>query len=189
MFYSFIEYGFLTWQFTSKPKLNRVFILQKKCLPIIKFSFYKSHSNPLFKDLKLLKLHDVFQWEIITFFYKFSRNELPKSVCSQFNLVHEFHTRNALNSLLIYISIMSTTQYGNHFVHHNGASLWNKFFIFQNMIWLPSLNRTQFLWNDFYKVTEMSCKLLAHIQTISSQFSYLNVLLWNVVQLLNYSFV
>ena len=41
------------------------------------FSFYKDHSNPLFKDLKLLKLHDVLKSEVITFFHKFSRNELP----------------------------------------------------------------------------------------------------------------
>ena len=27
----------------------------------IMFSFYKDHSNPLFKDRKLLKLHDVLE--------------------------------------------------------------------------------------------------------------------------------
>ena len=58
------------------------------------FSFYKDHSTPLFKDLKLLKLHDVLESEIIKFFYKFSRNELLKLVSSKFNLVHEVHTRN-----------------------------------------------------------------------------------------------
>ena len=37
--YSFILYGSVAWQFTSKTNLNRVFILQKKCLRIIMFSF------------------------------------------------------------------------------------------------------------------------------------------------------
>ena len=128
LFYSFILYGSLAWQFTSKTNLNRVFILQKKCLRIITFSFYKDHSNPLFKDLKLLKLRDVLESEIIKFFYKYSRNELPKSVCSIFNLVHEVHTRNTRNNLLIYISRMSTSRYGNHSLRGDGASLWNKFF-------------------------------------------------------------
>ena len=68
LFYSFILYGSLAWQFTSKTNLNRVFILQKKCLRIITFSFYKDHSNPLFKDLKLLNLHNVLESEIIKFF-------------------------------------------------------------------------------------------------------------------------
>ena len=64
--------------------------MQKKCLRIITFSFYKDHSNSLFKDLKLLKLCDVLESEIIKFFYKFSRNELSKSVSSIFNLVQTY---------------------------------------------------------------------------------------------------
>ena len=44
----------------------------------------------MFKDLKLLKLRDVSDSEIIKFFYKFSRNELPKSVGSIFNLVETY---------------------------------------------------------------------------------------------------
>ena len=74
LFYSFILYGSLACQFTSKTNLNRAFILQKKCLRKITFSFYKDHSNLLFKDLKLLKLCDVLEPEIIRFFCKFPRN-------------------------------------------------------------------------------------------------------------------
>ena len=44
----------------------------------------------MFKDLKLLKLRDVSESVIIKFFYKFSRNELPKSVRSIFNLVETY---------------------------------------------------------------------------------------------------
>ena len=120
LFYSFILYGSLAWQFTSKTNLNRVLILQKKYLRIITFSFYKDH--------KLLKLRDILELEIITFFYNFSINELPKSVCSIFNLVHEVHTRNTRNNLVIYIPRMSTSRYGNHSLRGDGASLWNKFF-------------------------------------------------------------
>ena len=58
----------------------------------------------------LLRLDDVLGLEVIKFFYKFSRNELPKSVCGQFNLVQEVHTRNTCNNLLIYIPRMSTSQ-------------------------------------------------------------------------------
>ena len=82
----------------------------------------------------------VLKSEIIKSFYKFSRNEMPKSVCSQFNLVHEVYTCNTRNNLLIYISRMSTSRYGNHSLHVDEASLWNKFFkkFFQTMIWLSS---------------------------------------------------
>ena len=105
LFYSLILYGSLTWQFTSKTILNRVLILRNKCLRIITFSFYKDPSESLFKNLKLLKRRDVLESEII----KVSRNELPKSVRSIFNLVHEVHSCNKqfvnLHSKNIYLSI------------------------------------------------------------------------------------
>ena len=122
LFYSFIVYGSLVWQFTSKTNLKSPHFA-KKYLRIITFSFYKDHSNPLFKDLKLLtnfRCHKTYK--------KFSRNELPKSVRSQFNLVDEVHTRNTRNNLLICIPRISTSQYGNHSLRDDGASLWNKLF-------------------------------------------------------------
>ena len=76
----------------------------------------------------LTKLNDVLESEIIKFFYKFSRNELPKSVCSIFNLVHKVHACNTYNNLLIYIPRMSTSRYGNHSLCDDGACLWNKSF-------------------------------------------------------------
>ena len=63
-----ILHGSLAWQFTSKANVNRVFILEIKCLRIITFSFHKDHSNPLFKNVKLLKLHNVLESEITKFF-------------------------------------------------------------------------------------------------------------------------
>ena len=92
------------------------------------FLFKKDHSNPLFTNLKLLKLCDVLKSEIINLFYKLSGNKLPKSVCNIFNLAHKVHPRNTSNNLLIYIPTISTSRYGNHSLHGDGASLWNKFF-------------------------------------------------------------
>ena len=130
--------------------------MQKKCLRIITFSFYKNHSNPLFKDLKLLKFRDVLEPEITKFFYKFSRNELPKSVCSKFNLVHEVHARNTRSNLLIYIPRISASRYGNHSLRGDGASLWNKFFkdFFPNHDLTSFLKLKPFLMKPFLQTYE-----------------------------------
>ena len=127
--------------------------MRKKCLRIIKFSFYKDHSNPFFKDLKL---RDVLESEIIKFFYKFSRNELPKSVCNIFNLVHEVHTCNTRNDLLIYIPRLSTSRYGNSSLHGDGASLWNKFFkyFFSKPLMTSFLKLKLFLMKRFLQTYE-----------------------------------
>ena len=98
----------LAWQFTSKTNLNRVFIFQKKFLHIIPFTFPLDHCNSLYRDPKLFKLPDILKSGVINFFYQSSKNELSKSVCSKFNLVHEVHTRDTRNKSLIYIPRMST---------------------------------------------------------------------------------
>ena len=156
LLYSFILYGSLAWQFTSKTNLNRVFILQKKCSRIVTFPFYKGQSNPLFKDLKLLKVRDVLESEIIKFFYKLSTNELPKSECSKFNLVHEIHTGNTCNNLLIYIPRITTSRYGNHSLRSDGVSLWNKFFkdFFPNHDLTSFLRLKSFLMKRFLQTYE-----------------------------------
>ena len=112
------------------------------------------------------------------FFYKFSRNELPKSVCSVFNLDHEVHTCNTRNSLLIYIPRMSTSQYDNHSLRGDGVFIWNKVFkdYFPDHD-LTSLLKLKSFQNDSCKLTKMNCKLLTHVQTVSFQFFLLNVFL------------
>ena len=47
LLYLLILYGSSAWQDTSKTNLIRAIILQKKCLRMIRFSFYKDHSNSL----------------------------------------------------------------------------------------------------------------------------------------------
>ena len=88
------------------------------------------------------------------FFYKFPRNEWPKSVCAQFNQVHEVHTRNTRNNLLIYIPRMSTSQYGNHSLRGDGASLWNKLFkdFFPNHDLTSFLKLKSFLMKQFLQI-------------------------------------
>ena len=156
---------------------------------MIRFSFYKDHSNSLFKDLQLHKRHHVFESEIIKSFSKFLKNELPKSLCSNFNLVHEVLTCNTqfvnLHFKNVYLSIWLSLDITlcAVMVLFYGINSLNIFFKTTN--WLLSFNWSHFLWSDSYKLAKMNCKFLTHAKTISSQFSLLEVLLWNVVQLLN----
>ena len=162
--YSFVLYGSLAWQCTSKTNFNIVFILQAKCLRIITFCFYTDHNNLLLKELSYLNFLIFWNQRSWNFSISFFRNKLPKSICSQFNLFHEVHTRDARKNSLIYISRMSTSQCDNHSLRGDGASLWNKFFrdFFKTMIWRPSLDWSYFLWNDSYKLTKANYKLLTH---------------------------
>ena len=59
IFYSHLTYGCNIWGLTSEENLKNVEILQKKCLRIMTFSDFGSHTNQLFIDHKILKVREV----------------------------------------------------------------------------------------------------------------------------------
>lgn len=76
LIYPFLSYGVHVWGLTFPSFLTQLFIIQKKVL-IISFSEPKSHSEPLFKSLNLLKLNDVVELQVLTFVYQWSLGLLP----------------------------------------------------------------------------------------------------------------
>ena len=51
IFYSHLIYGCNIWGLTTEENLNKMEVLQKKCLRIMTFSVFNSHTNQLFIDL------------------------------------------------------------------------------------------------------------------------------------------
>ena len=66
LIYPFLTYGVHVWGLTFPSFLTPLIIIQKKAIRIITFSEPKSHSEPLFKSLKLLKLNDVIKSNILS---------------------------------------------------------------------------------------------------------------------------
>ena len=61
-----INYCITAWGFHR----NRITIIQKKAIRIITASSYISHTEPLFKQLNLLKVEDVLTLQELTFYFK-----------------------------------------------------------------------------------------------------------------------
>ena len=59
IFYSYLIYGCNIWGLTTEENLNKIIILQKKCLRIMTFSDYNSHTNQLFRDLGIINVKDI----------------------------------------------------------------------------------------------------------------------------------
>ena len=51
-----LNYGLLLWG----PHLGRLVTLQKKAIRVVSLTDYLSHTDPIFKELKLLTLEDMF---------------------------------------------------------------------------------------------------------------------------------
>ena len=64
------------------------------------FSNFDEHSSPLFKNLNLIKLHDLVSYQIAIFMYKFKNRSLPlvfNNVFTEVCEVHQYNTGSAAN--------------------------------------------------------------------------------------------
>ena len=116
LIYPFLTYGVHVWGLTFPSFLTQLFIIQKRAIRIISFSEPKSHSEPLFKSLNLLKLNDFIESQILSFLYQWSRRLLPPCFRGQ--------SRQSCNRNL-YVASVNTTQYGLRSIKFNGPCLWN----------------------------------------------------------------
>ena len=70
---SYIKYGLLLWGVES----HRVESLQKKAIRLITNSNYSAHTTPLFIELGLLKVQDMFKLKLLKFYCKLSYDLVP----------------------------------------------------------------------------------------------------------------
>ena len=67
LFSSFLQYGVTVWGLTHEVHTRPIYLLQKKVVRAIAFKSFSSPSTPIFSDLKILKLNDLFELKLLTF--------------------------------------------------------------------------------------------------------------------------
>ena len=90
---------------TYETYINPVFLLQKRVVRAISFAHFNAPSSPIFSDLKILKLHDLFQLKLLSFVYDCVNRTSPSCFHSFFDLVESVHpTIN--KSIIIIIKLL-----------------------------------------------------------------------------------
>ena len=99
----------------------------KKAVRAIFFQPRMPPSLPIFNELKLLKLSEIFELRLLTFVFD-SVNKTSPSCFHDFFLfcssVHQYSTRQASQGDL-YMSRKNSLQYGLKSIQYLGAKLWN----------------------------------------------------------------
>lgn len=84
-----LNYGILVWGFHCQKLVK----LQKRAVRVVYSAKYNAHTDPIFKELNLLKIQDIFHIMKLKFYHKFINKNLPENLlCLPFN-VRE-NTRN-----------------------------------------------------------------------------------------------
>ena len=128
LFSPFLQYGILVWGLTYDTYINPVFLLQKRVVRAISFVHFTAPSLPIFSDLKILKLHDLFQLKLLSFVYDCVNRTSPSCFHSFFDLVESVHrcgTRQVTKKD-IFLTQKNTLQYGIRSVRFFGAKCWNQ---------------------------------------------------------------
>ena len=127
LFMSFLQYGITVWGQTHKLYLDPVIKLQKRAIRAISFQPYLSHTLPIFKDLKILRLCEIFELRLLTFVYESVKKISPLCFHNFFTFnasIHQYQTRQACRSDL-YLTQKKSLQYGLKSIKYVGCKLWN----------------------------------------------------------------
>ena len=83
--YPYLIYCVLIWGGTFRSYLDKILLLQKKIVRIITNSEYLAHSDPLFHRTGILKIQEIYDYQLSIFAYKNQNNFT--------SFTHEYQTR------------------------------------------------------------------------------------------------
>ena len=106
----------------NSAALHKTILLQKRAIRIINKAQYNSHTEPLFKKSKILKVKDMFEYQVIQFMNDFVMRKLLFSFDKTCRLNCETHTRQ---QNLIFIERCNSTV-ASKLPYYTFPILWNK---------------------------------------------------------------
>ena len=106
LIYSHIVYGIQVWGSACDTELNKILTVQKKAVRLLtKNDHYPLipgplvSTNPLFKDLQILKVHDVFKLHVAKFIFSCLSFITPSIFFNWFILNHTLHNYNTVSNI------------------------------------------------------------------------------------------
>ena len=83
-----INYCLLSWG--SSNAAECIFLQQKKAIRAISSASHNAHTEPLFKIFNILKLNDIFNYRLLTFYYNLRHNKVPLDRFVNYNSLDRF---------------------------------------------------------------------------------------------------
>ena len=122
--FPYLQYCITVWGSTYPTNLNRLVILQKRVVRIIDKQDFGVHTSPTFNELKILKLEDIYFFNLAKFIYKYKHNLLPDCFECPLLTVDQVHNYNTRNSKAFYVP-SCRTNFRKFSVNYQGPMLFN----------------------------------------------------------------
>lgn len=129
LFESIMTYALVVWGQNPNSNCKRISILQKCAVRIMSFASPRTHSNPLFKQLGVIKLSDQIQCNNIILIHQILNNKIPQQLITTFALVfnNPFYSTRVSQSLDFCVPHYNTFSFGKFSVKHQCLESWHSF--------------------------------------------------------------
>ena len=128
VYYSLVHphliYCLTTWGGAPHSIMEPLFLIQRKIIRIITYSKFNDPTTPLFSNLKILKLQDLYKLNLSLLFHKINNNK----IIGEHNLVNinDIHTHNTRLSNNNFYSQFHRTNLGLSTYSSQGIKIWKK---------------------------------------------------------------
>ena len=125
MIFPYLQYCITTWGSCCRSNLTPLVSLQKRIIRIISGADYQAHSKPLFLQLQVLNLEDIFFVEVAKYMHFLSSNQdkfSQQSLYSQVSSLHDHNTRYSSKSN--YYIKPTNLRIGRRTMHILGPKIW-----------------------------------------------------------------
>lgn len=130
LIYPFLIYAIPVWGVANKVHLNKIHILQKKVVRLILFEdgFPRqggalTHSEPLFKNLEILIVYDIFKVEVVKFVYDSIKLVNPSQFHNYFKYPQNILNTNSYRNSDLLIPQARTKTFGLDSIKNRGAHI------------------------------------------------------------------
>ena len=110
LLYSHLVYAIQVWGSACSTEINKILVLQKRALRIITRNDHFPSvpgplhpTDPLFHKLEILKIQDIFKFQVSKFIFNCLQLNMPIIFHNWFRQIHTIHIDNVINSNNLFI--------------------------------------------------------------------------------------
>lgn len=125
LFLPYINYCCLVWGHSAPTLLDRLNKIQKKVIRVISKQHRLAHTNPIFENLKILKIKDIAVQQSVILMHNVISQNLPPAIYSMFTLSNDnVNIRTRMNRH--FEEPFTAKLYATRTISWLGPRLWNK---------------------------------------------------------------